>query len=46
MMLQNKYEGSRPCDFRKEEFFLSQKFIFSLCDLDMQRDQYIHGENY
>ena len=37
MMLHSKYQGSRPCGFRKEFFkFSSGKSIFSLCDLDMQ----------
>ena len=39
MMIHIKYQGSRPCSFRQEDFFKfsSGKSIFSLCDLDMQR---------
>ena len=38
MMLHTKYQSSRPCGFREEDFlkFSSRKSIFSLCDLDMQ----------
>ena len=37
MMLHNKYQGSRPCDFRKEDFISARKIIFSLYDVDMQQ---------
>ena len=37
-MLHTKYQSSRPCGFREEDFlkFSSWKSLFSLCDLDMQ----------
>ena len=38
-MLHAKYQVFSPIGFRQEDFvkFSSQKSIFSLCDLDMQR---------
>ena len=38
MMLHTKYQGSRSCGFKQEDFlkFSFRKSIFSLCDLDIQ----------
>ena len=37
-MLHTKYQSSKPCDFREEDFFkvFNLKIFFSLCELDMQ----------
>ena len=38
MMLPSKYQGSRHCGFRQEDFyFFISKIYLSLLDLDMQR---------
>ena len=40
MMIHTKYQDSRPCDFRQEDFLkiLFWKSFFSLCDLDMEQN--------